>query len=163
VSRKIALYAGAALVLRALTSCSGSTDGMKCARSGSSRRSSRGFVPDALALDTLAVRANYGEAFRALEESGLVRLEKNRGVFVRQIDVGEADQIYELRCVLDEFVGRRVAQLDLGVLAPLGQPGIPLVGSTQRGLAQPIGEVFTHVFGTFMPDMPLFRPPASLR
>jgi phosphonate utilization transcriptional regulator len=55
-------------------------------------------------------RGPVREAFRALEESGLVRLEKNRGVFVRQIDVGEADQIYELRCVLDEFVGRRVAQ-----------------------------------------------------
>ena len=50
------------------------------------------------------------EAFRALEESGLVRLEKNRGVFVRQIGVDEADEIYELRAVLDEFVGRRVAQ-----------------------------------------------------
>ena len=50
------------------------------------------------------------EAFRALEESGLVRLEKNRGVFVRQIPVEEADEIYELRAVLDEFVGRRLAQ-----------------------------------------------------
>jgi DNA-binding GntR family transcriptional regulator len=50
------------------------------------------------------------EAFRALEESGLVRLEKNRGVFVRRIPVEEADEIYELRAVLDEFVGRRLAQ-----------------------------------------------------
>jgi DNA-binding GntR family transcriptional regulator len=50
------------------------------------------------------------EAFRALEESGLVRLEKNRGVFVRQIPVEEADDIYELRAVLDEFVGRRLAR-----------------------------------------------------
>jgi phosphonate utilization transcriptional regulator len=55
-------------------------------------------------------RGPVREAFRALEESGLVRLEKNRGVFVRQIAVEEADQIYELRSVLDEFVGRRVAQ-----------------------------------------------------
>jgi phosphonate utilization transcriptional regulator len=55
-------------------------------------------------------RGPVREAFRALEESGLVRLEKNRGVFVRQIDVAEADEIYELRAVLDEFVGRRVAQ-----------------------------------------------------
>ena len=54
-------------------------------------------------------RGPVREAFRALEESGLVRLEKNRGVFVRQIDVKEADEIYELRAVLDEFVGRRVA------------------------------------------------------
>jgi phosphonate utilization transcriptional regulator len=55
-------------------------------------------------------RGPVREAFRALEESGLVRLEKNRGVFVRQIDIAEADEIYELRALLDEFVGRRVAQ-----------------------------------------------------
>ena len=42
-------------------------------------------------------RGPVREAFRALEESGLVRLEKNRGVFVRQVSVDEADEIYELR------------------------------------------------------------------
>jgi phosphonate utilization transcriptional regulator len=55
-------------------------------------------------------RGPIREAFRALEESGLVRLEKNRGVFVRQIGIDEADQIFELRAVLDEFAGRRAAQ-----------------------------------------------------
>jgi phosphonate utilization transcriptional regulator len=55
-------------------------------------------------------RGPIREAFRALEESGLVRLEKNRGVFVRQIGIEEADQIFELRAVLDEFAGRRAAQ-----------------------------------------------------
>jgi len=55
-------------------------------------------------------RGPVREAFRALEESGLVRLEKNRGVFVRRIPIEEADEIYELRAVLDEFVGRRLAQ-----------------------------------------------------
>ncbi|MGH8851006.1 MAG: phosphonate utilization associated transcriptional regulator [Casimicrobiaceae bacterium] len=54
-------------------------------------------------------RGPVREAFRALEESGLVRLEKNRGVFVRQVSVQEADEIYELRAALDEWVGRRVA------------------------------------------------------
>jgi phosphonate utilization transcriptional regulator len=56
-------------------------------------------------------RGPVREAFRALEMAGLVRLEKNRGVFVRQIPVEEADEIYELRAVLDEFVGRRLAQV----------------------------------------------------
>lgn len=56
-------------------------------------------------------RGPVREAFRALESSGLVRLEKNRGVFVRQISIREADEIYELRAVLDEFVGRRLAQV----------------------------------------------------
>ncbi len=55
-------------------------------------------------------RGPVREAFRALEESGLVRLEKNRGVYVRQISVAEADEIYELRGIIDEYVGRRVAQ-----------------------------------------------------
>ena len=55
-------------------------------------------------------RGPVREAFRALEESGLVRLEKNRGVFVRRIGVDEADHIFELRAVLDEFAGRRAAQ-----------------------------------------------------
>ena len=54
-------------------------------------------------------RGPVREAFRALEGSGLVRIEKNRGVYVRQIAIDEADQIYELRGVLDEFVGRRLA------------------------------------------------------
>lgn len=60
--------------------------------------------------ETLGVsRGPVREAFRALEESGLVRQEKNFGVFVRQISVEEADDIYELRAALDELVGRKLA------------------------------------------------------
>lgn len=76
-----------------------------------------GDLPAGSKLNEAAIAERLGvsrgpvrEAFRALEESGLVRLEKNRGVFVRQIPVEEADEIYELRAVLDEFVGRRLAQ-----------------------------------------------------
>ncbi len=76
-----------------------------------------GEVPAGGKLNEAALAARLGvsrgpvrEAFRALEESGLVRLEKNRGVFVRQIPVAEADEIYEIRAVLDEFAGRRLAQ-----------------------------------------------------
>jgi phosphonate utilization transcriptional regulator len=55
-------------------------------------------------------RGPVREAFRALEESGLVRLEKNRGVFVREVTPAEADEIFELRALLDEFAGRRAAE-----------------------------------------------------
>lgn len=55
-------------------------------------------------------RGPVREAFRALEESGLVRVEKNRGVYVRQISVDEADEIYDVRAGLDELIGRRVAE-----------------------------------------------------
>lgn len=63
-----------------------------------------------ISLEFGVSRGPVREAFRALEAAGLVRLEKNRGVFVREIPVEEADEIYELRAVLDEFVGRRLAQ-----------------------------------------------------
>jgi phosphonate utilization transcriptional regulator len=55
-------------------------------------------------------RAPIREAFRMLEEAGLVRQEKNRGVFVRAIPVEEAVEIFELRAAMDELVGRRLAQ-----------------------------------------------------
>ena len=47
-----------------------------------------------------------------LDESGLVRTEKNRGVFVRDLPVEEAIEIFDLRAAMDELVGRRLAVLD---------------------------------------------------
>ncbi|MBV8156480.1 MAG: phosphonate utilization associated transcriptional regulator [Dyella sp.] len=55
-------------------------------------------------------RGPIREALRALEEAGLVRTEKNRGMFVREISFEEADEIYELREALEEIIGRRVAR-----------------------------------------------------
>src|SRR6202789_4306209 len=55
-------------------------------------------------------RGPIREALRALEESRLVRSEKNRGVFVREISVAEADEIYDIREALDELIGQRVAE-----------------------------------------------------
>lgn len=55
-------------------------------------------------------RGPVREALRALEECGLVRSEKNRGVFVREISLAEADEIYDLREALDEMIGQRLAQ-----------------------------------------------------
>lgn len=55
-------------------------------------------------------RGPVREAFRSLEEAGLVRQEKNRGVFVRSIPLDEAMEIFDLRAMMDEAVGRRLAQ-----------------------------------------------------
>ena len=50
------------------------------------------------------------EALRTLEECRLVRSEKHRGVFVREISVAEADEIYDVREALDQLIGQRVAE-----------------------------------------------------
>src|SRR6202790_5366493 len=63
-----------------------------------------------LALRFGTSRGPIREALRALEESRLVRSEKNRGVFVREISVVEADEIYDVREALDQLIGGRVAE-----------------------------------------------------
>lgn len=56
-------------------------------------------------------RGPVREAFRMLEEAGLVRTEKNRGVFVRSLPLEEVLEIFELRGVLEQFVGAKVVQV----------------------------------------------------
>jgi len=64
----------------------------------------------ALATRLGVSRGPLREAFRMLEEAGLVRTEKNRGVFVRDIPIDEAVEIFDLRAAMDELVGRRLAE-----------------------------------------------------
>ncbi|RZL57974.1 MAG: phosphonate utilization associated transcriptional regulator [Variovorax sp.] len=60
--------------------------------------------------DRLGVsRGPVREAFRMLEEAGLVQTEKNRGVFVRHVPIEEALEIFEVRAVMDLYVGRKLA------------------------------------------------------
>jgi phosphonate utilization transcriptional regulator len=54
-------------------------------------------------------RGPVREAFRALEESGLLVTERNRGVYVRNISPSEAVEIQEVRSALDEMAARRAA------------------------------------------------------
>jgi len=61
--------------------------------------------------DQLGVsRGPVREAFRMLEESGLVATIKNRGVFVRDVPLQEALEIFEVRAVMDLYVGRKLAE-----------------------------------------------------
>ncbi|NBQ89387.1 MAG: phosphonate utilization associated transcriptional regulator [Betaproteobacteria bacterium] len=55
-------------------------------------------------------RGPVREAFRMLEEAGLLRTEKNRGVFVRDIPMDEAVEIFDLRAAMEELVGRQLAE-----------------------------------------------------
>ena len=66
-------------------------------------------IEAALAAQLGVSRGPVREAFRMLEEAGLVRQEKNRGVFVRDIPLDEAMEIYDLRAMMDEAVGRMLA------------------------------------------------------
>ena len=54
-------------------------------------------------------RGPIREAFRALEEVGLVHFVKNRGVFVREIDLTQADQNYVVRGALEALAGSLLA------------------------------------------------------
>ncbi len=68
-------------------------------------------LTEAMLSERLGVsRGPIREAFRRLEEAGLVRQEKNRGVFVRDIPLDEAAEIFDLRAAMDELAGRRLAQ-----------------------------------------------------
>lgn len=55
-------------------------------------------------------RGPVREAFRALGQAGLVRVEKNRGVFVREVSVAEAGDFYEVRAALEGLIGKLAAQ-----------------------------------------------------
>jgi len=55
-------------------------------------------------------RGPVREAFRMLETAGLVRQEKNRGAFVRHVALDEALEIYDLRAIIEESVGRLLAK-----------------------------------------------------
>lgn len=63
-----------------------------------------------VALQLNVSRGPVREAFRALEQAGLLRTEKNRGVFVRKLSLADADEIYEVRAGLERQIGRLAAE-----------------------------------------------------
>jgi DNA-binding GntR family transcriptional regulator len=55
-------------------------------------------------------RGPVREAFRALEDLGLVQIEQNRGAFVRKIDLDEALEIHDVYSALEELAARTAAR-----------------------------------------------------
>src|SRR6202043_2505523 len=55
-------------------------------------------------------RGTVREAFRALEDLGLIQIEKNRGAFVRKIDLDEAVEIHDVYSALEELAARNAAR-----------------------------------------------------
>lgn len=87
------------------------------AQSELERRIISGSIASGTKLNEADVAAELGvsrgpvrEAFRALSQAGLVRVEKNRGVFVRQVSLEEASEFYEVRAALEGLIGRLAAR-----------------------------------------------------
>jgi len=81
------------------------------------RRIISGEIPAGSKLNEVEVATALGvsrgpvrEAFSALAQAGLVRVEKNRGVFVRQVSVEEANEFYEVRAALEGLIGQLAAR-----------------------------------------------------
>jgi len=55
-------------------------------------------------------RGPIREACRALVQEGLLVAVPNRGVFVRELDLREALEVYDIRSALDELMGRSIAE-----------------------------------------------------
>jgi DNA-binding GntR family transcriptional regulator len=55
-------------------------------------------------------RGPIREACRALAQEGLLVAVPNRGVFVRELDLQEALEVYDIRSALDELMGRLIAE-----------------------------------------------------
>jgi len=55
-------------------------------------------------------RGPIREACRALVQEGLLIAVPNRGVFVRELDLREALEVYDIRSALDELMGRLIAE-----------------------------------------------------
>jgi DNA-binding GntR family transcriptional regulator len=56
-------------------------------------------------------RAPIREALRLLASSGILEIRANRGMFVREIEAREVDELYDIRAALDALAGEQAAAL----------------------------------------------------
>jgi len=115
------------------------------------RRIVSGEIAAGTKLNEVDIAASFGvsrgpvrEAFRALGQMGLVRVEKNRGVFVREVSLEEANEFFDVRAALEGLIGRlaarRIAADEVQALRgvvkrmhPLARPGSAAGGRPGNG------------------------------
>ncbi|MFM0212342.1 phosphonate utilization associated transcriptional regulator [Paraburkholderia sediminicola] len=87
-------------------------------------------------------RGPVREAFRALEQAGLLRTEKNHGVSVKMLSLKEAEEIYQVRAMLDEHIGRLLAN---GISAEHLNSLRQIVESMKRAQNSHDGQTYGHL------------------
>jgi DNA-binding GntR family transcriptional regulator len=92
-----------------------------------------------IASDMGISRGPVREAFRILEERGLVVFEKNCGVYVRRLDGEQAAQIYQVRIPLERLVGQLAAK---NMSSAAGVQIRELLGRMQDAVAR--GDTLTY-------------------
>jgi DNA-binding GntR family transcriptional regulator len=88
---------------------------------------------NALAAKLGVSRGPVREACRGLEQTGLVEVVVNRGVFVRKLPDAEAAELYDIRAALMRLAGRTLApRITAGELAHLRQLVEVMDGAARR-------------------------------
>ncbi|WP_245747025.1 GntR family transcriptional regulator [Paraburkholderia lycopersici] len=91
-------------------------------------------------------RGPVREAFRALEQAGLVRNEKHRGVFVRSVGAAEARELHEVCAALREAACRMLAaRIDAAQVAQLREQ----LNAMRDAVVAENGEVFLRARDAF--------------
>ena len=91
-------------------------------------------------------RGPVREAFRALEQAGLVRTEKHRGVFVRSVGVAEARELGEVCAALREAACRMLAaHIDAAQVAELREQ----LNAMRDAVVAENAEAFLHARDAF--------------
>ncbi|WP_322106301.1 GntR family transcriptional regulator [Paraburkholderia sp. J41] len=101
--------------------------------------------------ERLAVsRGPVREAFRVLEQAGLVRNEKHRGAFVRRVSEAEAREVCEVCAALREAACRLLAaRIDTARVARLRER----LDAMREALAGADGDAFLHARDAFRPTL----------
>ncbi len=87
-------------------------------------------------------RGPVREAFRGLEQAGLVRVAKNRGVFVRSFTLHEARELYVVRGGIEQLIARIAAHRITGEL--IGELAVMVEAMEGSFLARDFEQFFTQ-------------------